>query len=48
MTPLSGKRFLKKTANARPMVNCPMMDPTVNRTVFSRAVVKTEDRMTAM
>ena len=43
MTPLRGKRRLKKTASASPMVNCPAIEPTVNRNVLSMAVENTEE-----
>ena len=46
MTPFSGNLLLKKTASASPIVNCPAIDPTVNRTVLPSAVVKMEDPMT--
>ena len=46
ITPLRGKRRLKKIASASPMVNCPAIDPTVNRTVLSIAVENTEELRT--
>jgi hypothetical protein len=46
-SPLSGKRRRKNTASARPMANCPAIEPTVNRTVFSIAWPNTGDDTTS-
>ena len=38
-TPLSGNRRWKNTASASPMTNCPAIDPTVNSTVLTSALL---------
>jgi hypothetical protein len=46
-TPPSGKRRRKNTARARPMTNCPAIDPAVNSTVFSMAWLNTGEDTTS-
>ena len=47
-TPLSGNRRRKYTARASPMVNCPAIEPTVNSSVFSRALLNTGEGTTSL
>jgi hypothetical protein len=46
-TPPSGKRRRKKTASPSPMRNCPRIEPAVNSTVLSSALLNTDDVITA-